>query len=366
MKSFLLVVLVLGGAAACGRHDAVQPASAAEPERALTPAQLTFLKFAPVSEIEASDVADLAGTIEFDEERTARLGSQVAGRVTELLVQLGDRVDAGASLVAIDSPEVKTAVAEYVRAESDAGLAEHIAERAERLHKVAAIAEKDWQQAQADARKATAELDRARAGLERLHLAPGEPTSRYLLRAPFAGTVVERRAALGMETGAESGDPLVVVSDLSRVRVNLRLPERQLGLVDRGQPVTVRVDAYAEEFPGTIAAIGDVIDDATRTIPVRCTVANPDRLLKPAMFARVTLKAPPGRRLLALPATALVSDGQHFQVLVRTADGRLEARRVDVGAELGGSVQVLSGLRAGEEVVTEGALFAMRQLGASG
>jgi membrane fusion protein, heavy metal efflux system len=366
MKSFWWVGLVLAGTAACGHHEAVPPASAAEAERALTPAQLSFLKFAAVSEIEASDVADLAGTIEFDEERTARLGSQVAGRVTQLLVQLGDRVDAGAPLVAIDSPDVRTAQAEYIKAESDAGLAQRTAERSDRLHKVSAIAEKDWQQAQADARKASAELDRARAGLERLHLTPGEPTTQYFLRAPLAGTVVERRAAVGMETGAESGDPLVVVTDLSRVRVNLRLPERQLGLVDRGQPVTVRGDAYAEDFPGTIVAIGDVIDDATRTIPVRCTVANPERLLKPAMFARVTLKAPPGRRVLALPATALVSDGQHFQVLVRTADGHLEPRRVDVGAELGGEVQVLSGLRAGEEVVTEGALFAMRQLGTSG
>src|SRR5207249_934819 len=129
MRSFLWLVLLLGGVAGCSRHE-VEPANATAAERTITPAQLSFRKFAP----------------------------------------------------------------------------------------------------------ATAELDRARAALERLHLTPGEPTSGYLLRAPLAGTVVERRAAVGMETGAESGDPLVVVSDLSRVRVNLRLPERQLGLVDRGQP----------------------------------------------------------------------------------------------------------------------------------
>ncbi len=364
MRSVYFLPLLLV-AAACGRHDAVEPTAAAAAERSLTPAQLGFLKFAPVAEMEVADVADLSGTIEFDEERTARLAAPVAGRVVELVVRVGDRVEADAPLIAIESPDVKSAQAEYVRAESDARLTRKGAERAERLHAVAAISEKDYQQALEDARKAGAELDRARAQLERLHLTPGDPVSRYLLRAPFAGTVVERRAAVGMEAGAETAEPLVIVSDLSRVRVNVRLPERQLGLVQSGQPIAVRVDAYAEDFPGTVAAIGDVIDDATRTIPVRCAVPNPDHLLKPAMFARVTLKAAPGRRLVVLPVTALVSDGREFDVLVHGADGRLERRRVDVGAELGGNVQVLAGVRPGEEVVSEGALFAMRQLAAS-
>jgi len=364
MRFIGILVLLLACAAGCGHHDAVEPSAAAAAERALTPAQLGFLKFAPVAEMEEGDVADLSGTIEFDEERTARLAAPVAGRVAELLVRVGDRVDADSPLVAIDSPDVKSAQADYVRAESDARLTKKGADRAERLHAVAAIAEKDYQQAQEDARKAAAELDRARAQLERLHLRPGESATRYLLRAPFAGTVVERRAAVGMETGADSGEPLVIVSDLSRVRVNLRLPERQLGLVQAGQPIGVRVDAYAEDFPGTVAAIGDVIEDATRTIPVRCAVPNPNHLLKPAMFARVTLKAPPGRRLLVLPASALVSDGRQFEVLVRGSDGRLERRHVDVGAEVGNNVQVLGGVRAGEEIVSEGALFAVRQLAA--
>jgi len=98
---------------------------------------------------------------------------------------------------------------------------------------------------------------------------------------------------------------------------------------------------------------------------VRCGVPNPDRLLKPAMFARVTLKAPPGLRLTVVPSHALLSDGQHFRVLVRGADGRLESRPVEVGAQVDGLVQVLSGLRLGEEVVSEGALFAAQQLASS-
>src|SRR5207302_2045464 len=116
-------------------------------DRRLTPAQLSFLKFAPVAQVEAGDVADLNGTIEFDEERTARLNAPVAGRVVELLAQVGDRVLADQPLVALDGPEVKAAQVEYVRAEADWHLARAAAERAKRLHGARAIAEKDFVQA---------------------------------------------------------------------------------------------------------------------------------------------------------------------------------------------------------------------------
>jgi len=145
----------------------------------------------------------------------------------------------------------------------------------------------------------------------------------------------------------------------------VRLPERQLSLVQPGEAAAIHVDAYPQDFPGEVVALGDVIDEATRTVLVRCTVPNPDHLLKPAMFARVQLKAPAGQRITTVPLSALLSDGRHFRVLVRRADGQLDDRPVEVGAEVGGAVQVLSGLRVGEEVVTEGALFAARQLASS-
>jgi len=358
-----LLALALAALPACGRQEAAETPGAAE--RQLSPAQLSFLKFAPVAEVDAGDLADLSGTIEFDEERTARLNAPVAGRVSQLLVQPGDPVAADQPLLALDSHEVKIAQAGYVRAEADLRLARKSAERAVRLRAARAIAEKDYLQAEEEAKKAAAEFERARARLERLHVTPGEATTRYLLRAPFAGTVVERKALVGMESGRDAAEPLLVVSDLSRVRVIVRVPERQLSLLHPGQAVAVKVDAYAQEFPGEVVTIGDVIDEGTRTVPVRCTVPNPDHLLKLAMFARVTLKAPPGLRLVAVPAGALLSDGKQFRVIVRGPDGRLAARPVEVGAEIAGQVQVLSGLGVGEEVVSEGTLFAAQALASS-
>ena len=230
-------------------------------------------------------------------------------------------------------------------------------------HAASAIAEKDYFQAHEDLRKASADFDRAQATLERLGVTPEDPGTRYLLRAPFAGAVLERRAVVGMDATPDAADPLLVLSDLSRVRVTIRLPERQLPLVHLGAKVGVHVDAYPDEFEGTVTTIGDVVDDATRTVPVRCAVPNPNGELKPAMFARVTLKAAPGATMIAVPTGALLSDGQRFRVVVRRPDGQLEVRPVDVGPEVASRVEVLNGLSVGEEIVTEGAIFAAQGLG---
>jgi membrane fusion protein, heavy metal efflux system len=357
-------VLVAPLAAGCGGSPAeTAPVSPGDtPPAALSAAQLGYLQFGKVDETAAPDVANLSGTIDFDDERTARVSAVVPGRVTELLVHVGDRVVEGQPLLAIDSPEVKSAQAEYVRANSDLVVAHKAAERAARLRTVQAIAEKDFLQANEDATKAAADFERARATLDRLHVEPGDRTTRYLLRTPVAGTVVERKAVLGQEVTPESADALVVVSDLARVKVSVRVPERQLGLVHAGEDVRVRVDAYPTEFPGRIAAVGAVVDDATRTVVARCIVPNDEERLKPAMFARVTVTAPPDVKLVAVPVAAVLSDGQRSQVVVRQADGTLVLRTVELGAEVDGHVQILSGVSLGDEVVTQGALFAARAL----
>ena len=370
MKTIAAAVASLALAVAgCHGHRqskaASPPADAAETPAELSAAQLGYLEFGRVEERAAPDVATLGGTIEFDDEHTARLNAVVPGRITELLVAVGDRVAADQPLLALESPELRAAQAEYVRADADLTVARKAAERAHRLAAVQAVSDKDLLQATEDAEKAAADFDRATAVLERLRVKPGETTSRYLLRSPVAGTVVERRAVLGMEVSPESADALVVVSDLSRVRVNVRVPERQLGLVRPGQAVRVRVDAYPDDFPGDVVAVSAVVDDATRTVVARTLVPNPDLRLKPAMFARVVVKGAADARLLAVPTEAVLSDGARTQVVVRDGAGRLAIRPVELGAEIDGHVQILSGVAVGDEIVTHGALFAARALDAS-
>jgi cobalt-zinc-cadmium efflux system membrane fusion protein len=364
----LLVALVTVALAACRGAQAPPPDAPSTATGApghLSNEMLSFLEFGTIGELPAPAVRDLPATVDFDEERTARMAALVPGRVAELLVQVGDTVAEGQPLVAVDSAEVKAAQADLVKEASDLVVAKRGAERAQRLQAAGAISEKEAFQAREDLTKEQAECDRAHAALERLGVEPGAAGNRYLLRAPFAGTVVERKAVVGMEATPEANDPLVVVSDLSRLRVTVRLPERLLPLVHAGQPAVVRVDAWSQDFPAEVVKVGDVIDEATRTIPVRCRVRNDDRRLKPAMFARVALDAPTDLRLVSVPTTALLSDGETFRLVVRKPDGTLEIRAVDIGAELGDQVQIVRGAQVGEEVVTKGALFAAREIAGS-
>jgi cobalt-zinc-cadmium efflux system membrane fusion protein len=357
-----LVLTVLLGLVSCRNHEHEAPPVADAPPAALSAAQLGYLEFGKVEEAPAPDVGNLSGAIDFDEERTARLNAVVPGRVAELLVPLGAHVNADDPVLAIESPEVKAAQAEYVRADADLTVARKTVERAERLRAVQAIADKDFLQATEDAQKAAADFARARAVLERLRVTPDDGTTRYLLRSPVAGTVVERKAVLGMEVSPENPEPLVVVSDLHRVRVSVRVPERQLSLVRAGETVRVRVDAYPVDFAGQVASVGSVVDDATRTVVARCLVSDPDQRLKPAMFARVTLNAPADSKLVTVPVDAVLSDGVRSQVVVRDGGGALALRPVEVGVEVAGRIEVLSGLALGDEIVTRGAIFAARAL----
>src|SRR5205085_12018116 len=135
--------------------------------------QLSFLRFEKVADAASFDLADVTGTIEFDEQQTAPVHAIVPGRVAQLLVQVGDHVDADEPLVVLDSADVKVAQADYVRADADLTLARKAAARAEVLRPAQAIAEKDYLEAQENAVKAAADFARARAQLERLHVAPG-------------------------------------------------------------------------------------------------------------------------------------------------------------------------------------------------
>ena len=152
--------LAATGLAGCSgnRHDGAD--AAATPAGVREAAPPGFLSFDLVAESSAPDVANLSATIEFDEQHTARLNAPVAGRVSELLVQVGDAVAADQPLIVLDSPEVKAAYAEHVRAEADLTLARRTVDRAGRLRIANAIAEKDYLQAQEDVEKATADFDR--------------------------------------------------------------------------------------------------------------------------------------------------------------------------------------------------------------
>lgn len=325
--------------------------------------RLDFIKIEVVKESDAASSVNLPGKVGFDEDHTQRLATPIDGRVVSLLVKIGDKVRAGQSLVELSSPQVGQLQADALKAQHDMDIAQKALDRTNKLKPEGAVSDKDAAQAEADFKKARADVARTTAQLKSLGVSPIDPAVRVSLRAQIAGTVVDRPVLVGQEVRADQAQPLLTVTSLETVWVQADIYEQDLGLVQPGAAVTVVVPAYpGEKFDGKVGNVGEVVDPQTRTVKVRCVIPNPDHKLKPEMFAKVEVKDAGGRKLIMIPAKAVLSDGEKTRVVTAGEDHSFRVRTVTLGPEVEGQVRVLGGLRPGEKIVTDGALFLKHEI----
>ncbi len=301
----------------------------------------------------------LPGRIAYDEDHTSRVSSPVVGRVTRIGAELGDTVRKGQALLDLDAPELGVALADVSKADADLSQYRAAYERARTLFEGQAIARKNLEQAEADLSKAEAESRRAKMRLHNLLPEGGKsPGETYTLRAPISGVVTERHVNPGMEVRPDLQDPLFVISDPTHLWVIVELTERDLGKLHTGQSVGVSVDAYpGQTFMARVANIADVLDPVTRRVRARVILDNPERRLKPEMFARVMPLADRSQPVLVVPNSALVTEGRRTFVFVETIPGELHKRAVQLGLQTRDFSVVESGLSAGDRVVTSGAVL---------
>jgi cobalt-zinc-cadmium efflux system membrane fusion protein len=305
------------------------------------------------------------GQVGYEEDRLAHVSPRVPGRVEEVLADLGDEVRKGQELVVIDSVELGQAKAAYLEARAGEELARQNYEREQGLFAQRISSEKDALTAKAAHLEAVARL---RSAEETLHLygVPdeqlrdldygGAQASLLPIRAPLAGRVVEKHVTIGELVMPERS--LFTIADLGHVWIWIDVYERDLGSVHIGDDVEVTVDADpASTFHGQVTYVSDKVDPDTRTVRARIDVDNPERTLRPGMFARVTVSDPHSTSAgpsLAVPAGAVLREGDGFIVFVALGEGRFERRQVGPGRKTVEFVEILSGLEPGAEVVVEG------------
>jgi cobalt-zinc-cadmium efflux system membrane fusion protein len=368
----LTVAAALVLLAGLGYRAVSKPTRAPGPPKVATPTdtlhyaagaeQLSYLDIEPAQALAAPSIDALPGKLGFDEDRTVRVNSPVLGHVTQSVAEPGSAVEAGAVLAWIDSPDFALARADAGKAAADVAMKRKALERARALTDLGVLARKDLESAEADSAQAAAEAERARTVLN--GLAPHRDGSRYALRAPIAGVVVDRTINPGMQVRPDSTTPMFVISDPTRLWASFELAEQDLGKIHVGQKVRVDVDAFADRhFPGRITYIGAALDPLTRRVNVRATIDDPDARLKPEMFARISPLEDDGRKQIAVPDTALVSIGLHQYVFVEETPGVLKRRGVELGVVGEQHAFVTSGLKAGERVVTRGAVLLNAELG---
>jgi len=325
--------------------------------------QLTSVKVEAVSEIPVPVTEPLNGKIVFDENRTARIVSPVAGRAITIKAQVGDTVKAGQTLLVMDSPDVGGAVADVRKAQADMQLKQQALERSRMLVDHGVLAKKEVEVAQADWATSRAESERAAARLKNLGVSISA-NDNYALRSPIAGMVVDRKINPGSEVRPDNTDPLFIVTDPNYLWASIDLPERELSRISQGQKLSVQVDAYPDEvFSGEVKTIGVMVDPTTRRIPVRCVVESKGKL-KPEMYARITPLDTSQHRVIRLPNSALITEGLYSYVFVEERPLHFKKRKVMLDLQRREYATVKEGLKPGERVVVVGAILLNSDLSA--
>jgi cobalt-zinc-cadmium efflux system membrane fusion protein len=300
----------------------------------------------------------LPAIVEADPSRLVKVLPPLAGRITQLKVQLGERVKEGQPLAILDSPDLGTAYADHERSTVLLELARKSLDRARGLSKIGGAAVKELQQAETDYVTADVEHNRADARLKQIGVNPetSQPMRMVTIAAPIAGSVTE----LDVGVGAFWNDPnasLMTIADLSSIWVTANVPEKDTALVSKGQQVEVVFAAYPDEvFKGEVLFVSDVLDPDSRRTKVRIAFPNPGIRLKPNMFASVSFLAA-AQTAATVPATALVMKNERDRVFVEVAPWTFVPRPVEVNFQQGNSAIIKSGLDVGERAVVKGGVL---------
>lgn len=364
MKKALFLGLTALALVACNKQDpqAVSGAQADPAEVHASPTLLSSLKLGTVSTQPVSETLRVAGQIDFDEQRLARIGATITGRVMQIDAMAGQMVRKGDVLARINSSELSAQQLAYLKARAQLELNKRNAERAKALFEADVIGAAELQRRESEYQISLAETRAAADQLQLLGVTPaaierlgrqGAVDSVTPVAATLAGVVVERKLAVGQVV--QPADALFVVADLSRVWAVAQVPEQQVGLVRVGQSVSIEVPALGnEKLVGKLIHVGQTVNPETRTVLVRTELDNQDGRLKPAMLATMLIESRPVDRLV-VPASAVVRENDEDHVFVVERDNVFRLVKVRLGPEHAGQRVVLDGLKGSEQLVVEGA-----------
>ena len=356
---------------ACGKGRNAPPsgtATSSDSSVTVTDAQRAQIVTAAVEEKTFSPFVTTTGTINFNGEKSTQVLSSISGPVVRLLVDLGDSVTRGEPLATVSSPDFAAAVAGYRKADAMWRNAERIATRDEKLFANDALARSELDQAKIELATAAADRDAGiqqlyalgvdSASVEAIRESRAAPGTQPAIRAPIPGVIVERLVTPGqlLQAGAT---PTFTIADLSSVWVIGSVVEGDIGLVRVGSPAMITLmNAAADSFPGRVNYVGAEVDPASKATSVRIVVPNRGTALRGNMLVRVEIRGTTPRRGIVIPVSAVLRDTDNLPfVYLAMGKNRFNRRRITLGDRTGNQYEVLGGLRSGELIVTQGALY---------
>lgn len=374
VTSAAVALLVLIGAAGCGRtRESKEPAARAdaasksEPRRADNLVQVSEemlrdlrITTSNVEQHQGGESSSLLGELGVNENAYAEVSAPLAARVVSLRAVEGQNVRTGDALATLESGELAKARGDLATAEARRDLAQRALERKRELNAEHIVPTREVQEGENETIAAEAQVRAARAGLQALG-APdranaGDSASSLVLRSPVAGVVLERTLALGQT--ADPSKPLFRIGDLSTVWLTVHAFERDAVRLVKGAAARITFAALpGRTFDGRVALIGQRVDADSRTVAVRIDMPNRDRVLRPGMSAIAWLPVGEQGTLLAVPAAAVQRVRDRWCVFIPKDSRTFEIRPIGRGRDIAGEVEILSGLRAGEPIVVDGAFL---------
>ena len=310
--------------------------------------------------------ATILGELHPNENAYAEVGAPISSRIVKVNAAPGQSVSAGQVLAVLQSSEIGKARSDAITAQSRLDLATRTLERKRRLGSERIVAQREIQEAEANVESATAELRAAKTTLRSLGLS-GEDAEHltdaptFPVRSSVAGTVIDRDAVQGQL--AEPNKPLFRVGNLRRLWLSVHAFERDAVRVKTGSEARIAFPALpGRSFTGTVTLVGKQVEADSRTVPVRIEIDNRDGTLRPGMSATAWLTVGQGTgKILAVPAASLQRLNERWIVFIPRNESQFEMREVGRGRDLGGEVEILSGLKTGETVVVDGAFLLKAQ-----
>ena len=321
------------------------------------------------------------GQIAYNEDTSTAVLTPFPGRVTRLIAKIGDTVNRGDPLFEIDSPEVVQPQNDFIaafsamnKARSQLDLARIVEKRLKDLYEGKAAALKEYQQAQGqlvgaqnDMRSAEMSLEAARARLRIVGFTDAEVAAlkdkgtvrrATPIPAPIDGTVIARKVGPGQYVRNDTGEALYVIADLSTMWLKAQVPEKEISSIRVGQDVEVKVSALPDRvLRARVTAINAATDATTRRVIVRSEIPNPEGALKSEMFASFKIATGADEPSPSVPVQAVIREGDHAVVWVEEEPMLFRRRKVTLGIEQEGRMQIREGLKAGELVAGRGAIF---------
>ena len=333
----------------------------------VTDEQRTRLEIITVNPTAFRPVIEATGTVAFNGDHSTQVISPISGPVVRLIAPLGARVSAGQTLATVSSPDFAAAVASFRKAEEAARNTKRILDRNEQLFANDALARSDLDQSRTDAASAGADRDATEQQLRAIGIDEATIAAIHdnkplgvieaAIRAPIPGTVVERLITPGqlLQAGTTSA---FTVADLSTVWVQVSVYGADVASVAVGDAVDIFADASTKPLAGHVDFIASIVDPGTRATTVRVLASNPGQLLKRDLFVRLQLHSSREHKGIVIPPSSVLRDDDNLPfVFIANADKSFSRRRITLGSAVKGGYEITEGLKAGEQILSNGALF---------